>query len=89
GRFDQLIASSLFASWLFYAMGGVAVFVLRRDAGLVRPYRVPGYPIVPALFVAFAALLLAATLIADPRDSLLGIALLATAIPAYLVARRS
>ncbi|MFL5274951.1 MAG: APC family permease [Myxococcales bacterium] len=88
GRFDQLIASSLFASWLFYAMGGVAVFVLRRDAGLVRPYRVPGYPIVPALFVAFAALLLAATLIADPRDSLLGIALLATAIPAYLVARR-
>ncbi|MFL5419085.1 MAG: amino acid permease, partial [Myxococcales bacterium] len=61
----------------------------RRDAGLVRPYRVPGYPIVPALFVAFAALLLAATLIADPRDSLLGIALLATAIPAYLVARRS
>ena len=38
GRFDQLIASSLFASWLFYAMGGVAVFVLRRDPGL-RPGR--------------------------------------------------
>src|SRR5207248_1572227 len=76
GRFDQLLTSSLFASWLFYAMGGVAVFVLRRDRRLERPYRVPGYPVVPALFIVFAALLLASTIVADPRDSLLGIALL-------------
>ena len=88
GRFDQLIASVLFASWLFYAMGGVAVFVLRRDRTLLRPYSVPGYPVVPALFISFAALLLASTFVADPRDSLLGIALLSTAVPAYLVARR-
>jgi APA family basic amino acid/polyamine antiporter len=88
GRFDQLIASVLFASWLFYAMGGIAVFVLRRDRRLERPYSVPGYPLVPALFVVFAALLLAGTFVADPRDSLLGIALLSTAVPAYLVARK-
>src|SRR4051794_25145320 len=88
GRFDQLIASVLFASWLFYAMGGVAVFVLRRDPSLRRPYSVPGYPVVPALFIAFAALLLLSTLVADPRDSLLGIALLSTAVPVYLLARR-
>ena len=88
GRFDQLLTSSLFASWLFYAMGGVAVFVLRRDRRLERPYRVPGYPVVPALFIVFAALLLASTIVADPRDSLLGIALLLTAIPVYLVVRR-
>src|SRR3954463_14408640 len=88
GRFDQLIASVLFASWLFYAMGGVAVFVLRRDASLNRPYSVPGYPLVPALFIVFAALLLASTLISSPRESLLGIVLLLTALPAYLVARR-
>jgi len=88
GRFDQLIASVLFASWLFYALGGVAVFVLRRDASLERPYSVPGYPLVPALFIVFAALLLVSTLISDPRDSLLGIALLLTALPAYLFARR-
>jgi basic amino acid/polyamine antiporter, APA family len=88
GRFDQLIASVLFASWLFYAMGGLAVFVLRRDRSLPRPYSVPGYPVVPALFILFAALLLLSTLVADPRDSLLGIALLSTAVPVYLLARR-
>jgi APA family basic amino acid/polyamine antiporter len=88
GRFDQLIASVLFASWLFYAMGGIAVFVLRRDRSLERPYSVPGYPLVPAFFVLFAALLLASTFVADPRDSLLGIALLSTAVPAWLVVRK-
>jgi APA family basic amino acid/polyamine antiporter len=88
GRFDQLIASVLFASWLFYAMGGIAVFVLRRDRALQRPYSVPGYPVVPALFILFAAVLLLSTFVADPRDSLLGIALLSTAVPVYLLARR-
>jgi basic amino acid/polyamine antiporter, APA family len=89
GRFDQLLASCLFASWLFYALGGIAVFVLRRRNDLVRPYRVWGYPIVPALFVAFAVLLLAATIAAAPRDAALGTALLLTGVPAYFLFKRA
>jgi APA family basic amino acid/polyamine antiporter len=88
GRFEQLLTSSLFASWLFYALGGLAVFALRRDATLERPYRVPGYPLVPALFVAFAALLLASTVAADPRDAAVGAGLLLTGVPAYLLFSR-
>jgi APA family basic amino acid/polyamine antiporter len=88
GRFEQLLTACLFASWLFYALGGLAVFVLRRRPDLPRPYRVWGYPVVPALFVAFAALLLVATVAAAPRDAALGSALLATALPAYLVFAR-
>jgi basic amino acid/polyamine antiporter, APA family len=88
GRFDQLLTSVLFASWLFYALGGLAVFVLRRQPDLERPYRVWGYPVVPALFVAFAALLLAITVAADPRDAALGAGLLLTGVPAYLMFRR-
>ncbi len=78
----------LFASWLFYALGALAVFALRRDPQLDRPYKVPGYPVVPGLFVAFAALLLASTVAADPRDSLLGAGLLLTGVPAYLLFSR-
>ncbi|HEX9574157.1 MAG TPA: amino acid permease [Myxococcales bacterium] len=89
GRFEQLLTSCLFASWLFYALGGLAVFALRRDPGLERPYRVPGYPVVPALFVAFAALLLASTVAADPRDAAIGAALLLTGVPAYLLFSRA
>jgi APA family basic amino acid/polyamine antiporter len=89
GRFDQLLASCLFASWLFYALGGVAVFVLRRRTDLPRPYRVWGYPVVPALFVAFAVLLLVATIAAAPRDAAVGTALLLTGVPAYYLFRRA
>jgi APA family basic amino acid/polyamine antiporter len=84
GRFEQLLTSCLFASWLFYALGGVAVFVLRRRADLTRPYRVWGYPLVPGFFVAFAALLLVSTAAADPRDAAVGLVLLLTGIPAHL-----
>jgi APA family basic amino acid/polyamine antiporter len=83
GRFDQLLTSCLFASWLFYAMGGLAVFVLRRRPSLVRPYQVWGYPVLPALFVFCAALLLVSTVVAAPRDTAIGAALLATGLPAY------
>jgi APA family basic amino acid/polyamine antiporter len=89
GRFDQLLTSCLFASWLFYALGGIAVFVLRRRKDLPRPYRVWGYPITPALFVGFAIVLLAATIAADPRDTAIGAALLLTGVPAYALFRRS
>src|SRR5439155_8552954 len=83
GRFDQLLTSCLFASWLFYALGGVAVFVLRKRTDLERPYKVPGYPVVPAIFILFAAALLVSTIAADPRDAALGAGLLATGVPAY------
>jgi len=103
GRFDQLLASCLFASWLFYALGGIAVFVLRRRSRIPpatspapatgstsdRPYRVWGYPVVPALFIAFALALLAATVAAAPRDAAVGLFLLLTGVPAYFLFKRS
>jgi APA family basic amino acid/polyamine antiporter len=88
GRFEQLLTSVLFASWLFYALGGLAVFVLRKRDRIERPYRVWGYPWVPAAFVVFAALLLFSTVLADPRDSALGAGLLLTGVPAYLILGR-
>jgi len=87
GGFNQLLTNVLFASWLFYALGGLAVFVLRRRRDLERPYRVWGYPLVPAAFVAFAAFLLAATVGSAPGDAALGFGLLLTGLPAYLFFR--
>jgi len=84
GRFEQLLTSCQFATRLFYALGGLAVFALRRRKDLPSPYRVWGYPWLPAAFVAFAALLLVSTIAADPRDAALGAGLLLTGIPAYL-----
>ncbi len=78
GSFDQLTDMLIFVSWVFYALAALGVIMLRiRMPDRDRPYRVWGYPAVPALFITFATIFVAVTLTQNPRDSLLGLALLA------------
>jgi APA family basic amino acid/polyamine antiporter len=89
GTYEQLYTYVVFAMLLFHTMTAGAVIVLRRrrpDAE--RPYRVFGYPWVPALFMLASVLLLANTLVEKPVESLLGLLFLAAGVPAYLWWRR-
>src|SRR5882757_6159170 len=62
GNFKQLFSLAIFAEWLFYMIAGSTVFVFRwRDPDASRPYRMFGYPLVPALFVLAATVLLYST----------------------------
>ncbi|MGC2023117.1 MAG: amino acid permease, partial [Candidatus Sulfotelmatobacter sp.] len=62
GNFRQLFSLAIFAEWLFYMIAGSTIFVFRwRDPQAARPYRVFGYPFVPALFILVAAVLLCYT----------------------------
>ena len=89
GTFTQLFTYVMFASWIFYAMAAGAVIVLRRRSpGMTRPYRAWGYPFVQVIFILFACLLVMNTLIEDPRDSLIGLAIILLGLPAYLYWRR-
>jgi basic amino acid/polyamine antiporter, APA family len=84
GWFDDLYNFVIFGSWILYLMTAFSVIVLRRkQPNLARPYRTLGYPLVPILFVAVAALLLFNTLQTRPRESLMGLALMAVGIPFY------
>ena len=49
--FEQLADAFVTAIVPFYALGVASVYVLRRKPGYAPPFRTPGYPIVPALFV--------------------------------------
>jgi APA family basic amino acid/polyamine antiporter len=72
-----------------HVLTGLAVFVLRRrHPDLPRPYRVWGYPVVPALFVLASAILVANTLRERPVESLWGLVILALGLPAYAYWRR-
>lgn len=52
GTFDMLTDTLIFVSWIFYAAGAYGVFVLRRKMpNAPRPYKVPGYPLVPWAFI--------------------------------------
>src|SRR5437588_1129851 len=66
GTFDTLTDMLIFVSWIFYAAGAYGVFVLRRkEPDAARPYKVPGYPIVPWVFILFATLYLGFTVYND------------------------
>jgi len=66
GTFDTLTDMLIFVSWVFYAAGAFGIFVLRRkEPNASRPYKVPGYPIVPIVFILFSVLYLILTVVND------------------------
>lgn len=98
GSFDILTDMLVFVSWLFYGLSAFGVFILRKKMpDAPRPYKVWGYPFVPALFVVFAFFFLAMTLTNDIVNylhgttrlinSLLGLLLTALGLPLYFYFR--
>ena len=86
GSYESLYTKVIFSEWLFYALVTVSIFILRRtEPNLIRPYRTSGYPIVSLIFVLLAVLLLINTFLERRTDSLWGLALMASGIPAYLI----
>ena len=84
GSFDTLTDMLIFAAFIFYGATTVGVFVLRRRMpDTPRPYRVIGYPVVPALFLAFCAYLLINTLLYRPSEAFISLGLMATGVPFY------
>jgi len=66
GTFDMLTDTLIFVSWIFYAASAYGVFVLRRkEPDAPRPYKVPGYPVVPWIFILVAMLYLVFTVYND------------------------
>jgi APA family basic amino acid/polyamine antiporter len=85
GSFDQLTDMLIFAAFFFYGATAFGVFVMRsKEPDTARPYRVWGYPFVPALFVLFCIALIVITCINHPREAGIGVVLMLTGVPMYL-----
>jgi APA family basic amino acid/polyamine antiporter len=91
GRFQALFSLAIFSEWLFYALTASTIFVFRRrEPDATRPYSIWGYPVLPALFILAAAVLLVFSFADQPRNSLIGTAIILFGIPVhYLLQRRS
>lgn len=89
GKFQALFSLAIFSEWLFYAATAATVFVFRRrEPDTPRPYRVTGYPVVPALFILAALVLLVFSFANQPRNSLLGTAVILAGIPIHYALQR-
>jgi APA family basic amino acid/polyamine antiporter len=85
GTFEQLLTYVVFMSWLWFALAALALFASRRRAPEApRPFRTPGYPFTPVVFVAAALVIVVNTVVAQPRQALVGLAFTVLGVPAYL-----
>ncbi|MCX5768484.1 MAG: amino acid permease [Gemmatimonadetes bacterium] len=88
GSFEQLLTYVVFVGWIFYALGALAIFAYRRNApGAVRPFRTPGYPLTPILFVLSAVAIVGNTVIAEPGRAAVGLGMVALGVPAFMLWR--
>ena len=87
--FAQLADKFILGIWPFYALTVAAVFVLRRKRpDLPRPYRVWGYPLVPAIFLLASVFMVVNALVTDPRDTGVTLLIIAVGVPVYVAWRR-
>jgi APA family basic amino acid/polyamine antiporter len=76
----------VFVSWLFYGLNAGSVLMLRRrEPDRPRPFRVPGFPIVPIVFIGLAMLLIGNTIWTNPGPSALGLGMTALGGLVYVV----
>ena len=89
GTFEQLYTYVVLSSWIFFVLGAAALFLYRRRRPAApRPFRTPGYPVTPALFILAAVTVVVNTLAAKPTQGAIELAILATGVPAYFIWRR-
>ena len=88
GSFQRLADQLVLGLWPFYTLAVAGLFLLRRRRpDLERPYRVWGYPVVPALFIVAGLLMMGNALVAAPRSTGFTFGLLAAGVPVYWVWR--
>ncbi len=89
GTFEDVITYVVFTDWIFFALTGAGVLILRRRRpGAERPYRTFGYPVTPLIFITISGLFVVNTLIERPLHAWIGIGFLGLGAGVYLLFRR-
>jgi APA family basic amino acid/polyamine antiporter len=88
GNFQQLFTSVIFTAWIFYGLAVAGVIVLRiRYPQQPRPFRTPGYPLLPLLFVIAAGAVVWSTIATMPGHAAIGIFAILAGLPLFFLFR--
>jgi amino acid transporter len=88
--FDVMVEATAAVFWLFFLLTAASLVVLRwKDRDLERPFRVPGYPVVPLVFAAGCAYMVHGSVDYKPILSLIGLGLILAGVPVYFWSRLS
>lgn len=83
GSYRSLFTLVVYTEWIFFALLGVGVVLLRRRPGYVPRWPMPGSPVVPLLFAAASAAIVINQLVSDPVWSTMGLAMVVAGLPVY------
>ena len=82
--FDALVSTFILGSWPFYALSVAAIYRLRRlRPEMPRPYKVVGYPAVPAVFIIPVGWLVVNALISEPISTGITLAVILAGVPVF------
>jgi basic amino acid/polyamine antiporter, APA family len=87
GTYRGLFTRVVCTEWIFFALMAVAIFRLRRRPDYAPAYRVWGYPVIPALFVAACVAIVCNQIVAAPRESAVGLLFVVSGWPVYYYLR--
>jgi APA family basic amino acid/polyamine antiporter len=92
-RYGQLLDYVVFADWIFFGLAAAALLAFRQRERRGRldhapGYRMPGAPVLPALFILAALYVVVGSVSSNPNNALRGAGILLIGVPVYLLWRR-
>ena len=85
GTYRALFTRVVFTEWIFFAVMAIGLVLLRSRPGYTPAYRARGFPAVPLVFAAAAAVVAVSQIVAHPRDSAMGLLLVLAGLPVYVL----
>ena len=83
GTYRTLFTRVVYTEWIFFGLMTIGLFLLRRKAGIVREYRIWGYPIVPIIFIISSLAIALNQIITNPSESIFGFSVVLLGLPVY------
>lgn len=91
GTYSALFRRVIYTEWIFFGLMVLGLLILRRRSNYSASYRAWGYPLLPVLFIVASFFIVANQIISEPRNSTIGLSIIALGLPVYYlwVRRRS
>ena len=83
GTYRALFGRVIYTEWIFFGLMVLGLFVLRRRSTYAPTYRAWGYPLLPAVFILVSFFIVANQIVSEPRDSIIGLGIVALGLPVY------
>jgi APA family basic amino acid/polyamine antiporter len=83
GTYRAIFTRVIYTEWIFFGLMVLGLILLRRRANYRPSYRTWGYPIFPVLFVIASFFIVVNQIVSDPRESAIGLGIVALGLPVY------